>query len=203
MKDLAAVFKESKSLSGYSKDYFEYLGQCLSQVKDEELDKVWSIISKARSNGSTIFILGNGGSASTASHFANDLNKYANLNTKKKIRAVSLTDNVSVVTAIANDLSYGDIFKSQLEVFLKKNDVVIGISASGNSENIIKAFSFAKMKGAVCIALVGFDGGKMKKMADACVHIKTGISEYGPAEDFHIIFDHVLTSYMNFRNKKK
>ena len=155
----------------------------------------------ARDSGSVIFFMGNGGSASTASHFANDLafgvNEY-----EKPFKVMSITDNTSVITAIGNDYGYDDIFLRQLKIYGKSGDIVVGISASGNSQNLINAFEYATSVEIKTVALTAFDGGKMKEIADQGVHIPTGDKEYGPAEDLHMILDHLVGSYLASLVKK-
>ena len=150
---------------------------------------------EARRKSATVYFIGNGGSASTASHFVNDLS----IGTKsldRPFRAISLCDNQAVITAIANDYGYEYVFSKQLSVLLKENDVVVAISASGNSPNLIQAFSIAKNKAAVTVGISAFDGGKLKVLADVSVYVPTKKGEYGPAEDVHLMLDHLVTGYL-------
>jgi D-sedoheptulose 7-phosphate isomerase len=141
-----------------------------------------------------IFIMGNGGSASTATHFANDLGKGASRSGKLPFRVISLTDNVAWLTALANDEGYEHVFVRQLENHVRKGDLVIGISASGNSRNVLRALQFAKSRGALTIGLVGFDGGKMHKMVDESLLVRAPVGAYGPVEDVHMILEHAITT---------
>ena len=150
---------------------------------------------KARSRSSTIFFIGNGGSAATASHFANDL-AFGTNDYKNPFKVMSITDNVPVMTAIGNDYGYDEIFIRQLKVYSKKNDVLVGISASGNSENLINSFMYASSIGMETVGITGFDGGKLKKIANISVHFPTNQKEYGPAEDMHMILDHLIGAYL-------
>ena len=150
---------------------------------------------EARERGSSIFFIGNGGSAATASHFANDI-AIGTRTYEKPFRAISLCDNQAVITAIANDDGYEKIFSQQLQVLLKKQDVVIAISASGNSPNLIQAIDIAKKMGAISVGISAFDGGKMKEMVDVSLHVPTEKGEYGPAEDAHMVLDHLVSSYL-------
>ena len=152
-------------------------------------------ILEARKNDSTIFFIGNGGSAATASHFANDL-AFGTREYKKPFRVISLSDNVPVMTALGNDEGYEEIFQKQLQVYGKKNDILVAISASGNSPNLIRAFEYASVNNIKTIAIIGFDGGKLKKIADKFIHIPTEKGEYGPAEDIHLIIDHLVGAYL-------
>lgn len=202
MSKLERLFGEAKSFSDYSAGYFDYLHILLKTIDKNELERFLEILLNARDRGSKIYLLGNGGSATTAAHFVNDLCKYASRG-KKKFKALNLTDNISWFSAIANDEGYENVFVRQLENYLQKDDVVVGISASGNSDNIIKAFDFANGQGAISIAIVGFDGGKMKEIAKAFVHLPTEKGEYGPVEDFHLILDHIISSFIAFSSQKE
>lgn len=187
----------------YIERYFNRIKILLDELDTAPVEKATQIIESAYSNESHIFLIGNGGSASTASHMANDFSKGICTNSQKRFKALSLTDNASFLTAISNDKGYEEIFADQLKVFLKKGDVVIGLSASGNSQNIINALQYAKAHGAKTIGFVGFDGGKMKGMADVCIHVKTQKGLYGPVEDIHMILDHIISGYLNEKFKKK
>ncbi len=143
----------------------------------------------------TIFFIGNGGSAATASHFANDL-AYGTNDYDQPFRAISLTDNVPVLTALGNDFGYEDIFLRQLQVLAKKGDVLVGISASGNSANLVKAFDYALSVDIKTVAITAFDGGKIKALADEGIHVPTEPQEYGPAEDAHMVLDHLVSAYL-------
>ena len=148
----------------------------------------------ARERGATIFFIGNGGSAATSSHFANDLG-YGTDSYDKPFRVVSLADNNAAMTALANDFGYEEMFVRQLRVLGKPGDVVVGISASGNSPNLLKAFEFARAAGIRTVSITAFDGGRLRQMADQGVHVPTGSKEYGPAEDAHMILDHLVGAY--------
>jgi D-sedoheptulose 7-phosphate isomerase len=175
--------------------YLEYLNKVLKDIDVNEIGRFVNTLLDARERGAMVFFIGNGGSAATASHFANDLSIGTN-SYDKPFRVMSLTDNVPILTAIGNDFGYQDIFLRQIKVLGKKGDVVVGISASGNSPNILHAFEHAKSAGIKTIALTSFDGGKMKAMADEGIHVPTAPKEYGPAEDAHMILDHLVGAYL-------
>ena len=178
----------------FARNYLAYVGEVLQKINVDEIGRFIATLLDARARGATIFFMGNGGSAATASHFANDLSIGSN-SYHKPFRAIGLADNVPVMTALANDFGYEEVFVRQLRVLGKKGDVVVGISASGNSPNLLKAFEFAKEAGIKTVALTAFDGGKMKAMADEGVHVPTGPKEYGPAEDAHMVLDHLVGAY--------
>ena len=175
--------------------YFEYLAKVLRSIDPNEVAAFIKVLLVAREQGSSIIFMGNGGSAATASHFANDLaigtNSY-----HKPFRALSITDNHAVMTAIANDFGYDNVFERQIRILGKPADVVVGISASGNSPNLLKAFDTAKSLGITTVSLTGFDGGRMRQLADISVHVPTGFKEYGPAEDAHMVLDHLIGAYL-------
>ena len=179
----------------FARKYLDYLGAILSGIDSEEISNFIASLLNARKIDATIFFIGNGGSAATASHFANDL-AIGTGQRKKPFRALSLTDNVPILTAIANDFGYEEIFLRQLEILAKPGDILVGISASGNSKNVLKAFDYAKSIGIKTIAITSFDGGNMKNIADQNVYIPTELKEYGPAEDSHMILDHLVGAYL-------
>ncbi len=193
MNNLDQIY--NKNPSEFAKAYLEYLAKVLESIDTEAIGEFITILLAARARGSSIFFIGNGGSAATASHFANDLSIGTNAY-EKPFRALSLTDNIAIITAIGNDFGYEEIFVRQLKVLGKKGDLLVGISASGNSPNLIRAFDYSKSIGIQTIALTAFDGGKMKNIADHSVHISTGLKEYGPAEDAHMILDHLIGAYL-------
>ena len=193
MNNIDAMFNEDPAV--FATAYFQYLSKVLAKIDVTEVAQFIKTLLDARESESKILFMGNGGSAATASHFANDLaigtNSY-----HKPFRALSITDNVPVMTAIGNDFGYEDIFDRQLRVLGRPGDVLVGISASGNSPNLIKAFASARGLGIKTVALTAFDGGRMREMADEGIHVPTGMKEYGPAEDAHMVLDHLVGAYL-------
>ena len=141
-----------------------------------------------------IFVIGNGGSASTASHIACDLGKGTSVPGKNRFRVISLTDNVATMTAWSNDVSYEDVFIEQLKNLVNPGDVVIGISASGNSENVLRAMQYAAEIGCKTVGWSGFGGGKLAKICD--VNVIVDSNRYGPVEDVHLILNHILHTWI-------
>ena len=195
MNNVDKIFNNSNSVSDYSKSYLEYLNIVLTSISLSEIDDFVKILLEARERGSTIFFIGNGGSAATASHFANDI-AIGSREYQKPFRVISLCDNLAVITAIGNDDGYEKIFSQQLRVLLKKQDVVVSISASGNSPNLIHAINTAKTMGAISVGISAFDGGKMKELVDFSLHVPSEKGEYGPAEDAHMVLDHLVANYL-------
>jgi len=195
MNNIDRIYSESLSLKDYSRSYIKYLASVLNNISLTDIEKFVEVLLEARERESSIFFIGNGGSAATASHFANDI-AIGTRTYEKPFRVISLCDNQAVITAIANDDGYEKIFSQQLEVLLKKQDVVVAISASGNSPNLIDAIETAKKMSAISVGISAFDGGKMKEMVDVSLHVPTEKSEYGPAEDAHMILDHLISNYL-------
>jgi D-sedoheptulose 7-phosphate isomerase len=184
------------SVESFSKAYLQRLQELLGSLDFEALAAVIHALERARQQGKVVYIMGNGGSAATATHMAQDLMFGTRKRAGSRMRAVSLSDNVSFLTACANDIGYKNIFEQQLRSLLQPGDVVLAISASGNSPNVVKAVQYANDHGAETIAFVGFDGGKLKELCTHVVHAKSERGEYGPVEDVHMILDHLITAYL-------
>lgn len=162
----------------------------LENADAASIEKIIRVLLEAYEREGTIYVFGNGGSAATASHMANDFNKGISEYTEKKFRVCCLNDNMATVLAIANDIGYGDIFSFQLKNKVRSGDVVIGISGSGNSQNVINALRYAKEKGAFTVGLVGFDGGEVYKIVDAAFYVP--IRNMQIVEDMHMILNHMM-----------
>lgn len=179
---------------GYAQRYFERLRQVLDGIDHSEIDRFVDLLLQARQSSRNIFFVGNGGSAATSSHFANDLS-IGTRQQEKPFKVISLVDNIATLSAIGNDYGYDQIFARQINVYGQKNDLLVGISASGNSPNLLRAFEVGQELGLTTVSITAFDGGKLKKIADHSVHVPTNAGEYGPAEDAHLILDHLITYY--------
>lgn len=196
MNEVERGFKEvDGDFKGFAKFYVRRLTILLEQLDINSLDSFCNMILEARENGKKIIFMGNGGSAATASHFANDIG-IGTREYEKPFKALSITDNNAVISAIANDDGYENIFLYQLKLYLEEGDVVIPISASGNSKNLLLACEYAKSKGNKVFSLVGFDGGELLKISDDSIHIETPKGEYGPVEDLHMFCDHLVGNYL-------
>ena len=195
MNKIDQIYINSHSIKDYSKSYIQYLTSVLKNISLVEIENFVNVLLEARERESSIFFIGNGGSAATASHFANDI-AIGTRTFEKPFRAISLCDNQAVITAIANDDGFEKIFSQQLQVLLKKNDVVVSISASGNSYNLLQAIDVAQKMSAITAGISAFDGGKMKEMVDVSLHVPTEKGEYGPAEDAHMVLDHLISNYL-------
>ena len=181
------------STMDFKKGIKEYYEREIRALKDLDLDSInesMNAIYETYKNGGTIYVCGNGGSASTASHIQNDFNKGISEHLEEKFNFHSLSDNISTITAIANDIGYEEIFKFQIENKITDNDLLLAISGSGNSVNVINAAIYAKKRGAKVIAMTGFDGGMLKEIADYSMH--ADIEDMQITEDIHLSFDHMM-----------
>lgn len=177
-----------------AEDYLLRFRALLETVDVDALVRIGERLDRARAEGATIFLAGNGGSAATASHWANDLGKATKGPGRPPIRVISLTDNVSWLTALANDEGYERIFTGQLENFARRGDLLVVISASGNSPNLVAAVGLARRRGVDAIGLLGFDGGVLKPLLDDCLLVRTEAGAYGSVESIHSFAAHVLTA---------
>ena len=174
--------------------YLDTLTETAKKLDKAEIEKAIICLKNARDSGRFIYSMGNGGSAATASHFAGDFNKGLSLGRKKRFKFIALNDNLPTVLSLANDVSYESIFVEQLKNFLQPNDVVLAISGSGNSPNIINAVSWAKEHGAIIIGLTGYSGGKLLGLSDIKLHVP--IENMQIVEDLHMVFDHLMMSIL-------
>jgi D-sedoheptulose 7-phosphate isomerase len=174
----------------YIDEYTTSLQDVLNQLPDEDITRVIDEILAAGERGSTIFILGNGGSAATASHFACDLAKGTQRRGIKPFRVIALTDNVPLITAWANDTAYDRVFAEQLRPLVQHDDLVIGISGSGNSPNVLEAMRIANEAGARTVGWTGFKGGRLHELVDVCVIVPSDCMEQ--IEDVHLILEHAV-----------
>jgi D-sedoheptulose 7-phosphate isomerase len=181
----------------YTSAINEYLAleiEVLQKLDRRELGAFINALDEARKRDATIYICGNGGSAATASHFANDFNKGLSEHLEQKFRFVCLNDNVPTMMAIANDIGYEAIFEFQLRGKVNANDLVIAISGSGNSPNVLRAVELAKAVGARTVGLTGYDGGRLRQLVDLSVHVP--VMSIQVTEDIHMIFDHLIMAIL-------
>ena len=162
----------------------------------DSMYRVARLLSQARERRATIYIAGNGGSASTASHWVNDLGKATKTSDRPPMRVMSLSDNVSWLTALANDEGYDRIFAGQMENFARQGDVLVMLSASGNSSNLVRAVELAKSRDVLTVALLGFDGGVLRTIVDEYLLIPTAKGSYGVVESGHSMICHLLTAIL-------
>lgn len=183
--------------------YLTSVNDTLNRMKIENIDAFVNLLLETYERGGTVYIFGNGGSAATASHFCGDLVKGVSYGLEKRFKAICLNDNMPALMAIANDISYDDIFVEQLKNFLTPHDLIIGISGSGNSVNIVKALQYAKERGAKTVAICGYKGGKIKDICDLSLHAE--VNDMEVSEDIHhLILTHcvkrMVTNTLNNKN---
>lgn len=172
------------------REYLEMEIKTLEALDVDMIDRGMREIEAAYRREGTIYIFGNGGSGSTASHYTNDFNKGLSENLEKKFRFVCLNENIPTVLAVANDFGYDEVFRYQLRGRLRPGDLVIGISGSGNSPNVVNAIEYAKDQGVRTLGIVGYDGGKLKRLVDVPLHVP--VMNMQLSEDVHMIFDHLM-----------
>ncbi len=172
--------------------YVDYVFEATRKVDPSQIERFIDLLFTAYKEERTVFIIGNGGSATNASHLAQDLSKGTRPNAQhpKRLKAMSLTDNIALITAASNDDGYDTIFEEQLKIFAKPNDYVVAISGSGNSPNIIKAIEWANLNGLITIGITGFDGGKLKSMNAYSLHVE--LNDMCTSESIHSILLHYV-----------
>jgi D-sedoheptulose 7-phosphate isomerase len=180
-------------INGQLDTYLDRLRAALDDLPRDRLSALSDTLMRAYRNNKQVFVVGNGGSSSTASHMAADLAKNTIGPNMKRFRIVSLNDNAAIVTALANDLGYENIFCEQLSNLIHAGDVLIVVSASGNSPNVLKAIDYARSRSAEVIGLLGFDGGAAAKLADNALVVRS--DHYGVVEDVHLIINHILVDH--------
>ena len=171
--------------------YINELQNTIARLSPEQIKEVIDAILAVQEQDGQIFVIGNGGSAATASHLAVDLGKGASREGKRRFRVMSLTDNVPWMSALSNDLSYSDVFSEQLKNFARPGDLLIAISGSGNSENVLRAVQYANSIGCDTIGFAGFAGGRLKDEAGRCIVVES--DHMGRIEDGHLILQHIVT----------
>ena len=182
------------------KEYYDRERAAVERFNLDEINEAMNVIMDTYENGGMIYVCGNGGSASTASHMQNDFNKGISEYTDKKFRFYCLNDNVSTMMAVANDIGYEEVFRFPLRNVITENDLFIGISGSGNSKNVLNAAEFAHERGAKVIGITGYSGGKLKEIADYKMHVDE--MDMQIAEDLHMTFDHMMMKiFYNYLTK--
>ena len=185
----------------YIQNYISVLQQTIDQLPRELIADVVDVLQNARLQGSHVFIMGNGGSASTASHFVCDLAKNTRYEGLPPFKVIGLSDNMAIFSAYANDEGYENVFSQQLSNLIQPRDVVIAISASGNSKNVLCAIEEAQKHDAITIGFTGFDGGRLGQMANINLHVKSDIIEH--VEDIHLMLEHIVIKTMKEQDRRK
>jgi len=189
--------ERKKLITKFLKSYKQRLNNLFDSIDVNMLESIIGVMIKTFKNGNKLYIVGNGGSAATASHMQADFQFFVRYFTEFRPNVIALTDNVPLMTAISNDCSYDDIFIEQMKGIFVKGDLLLAISASGNSPNVVKAVEYAKELGGTTISFCGFSGGKLKEISDLPLYTPNEDKDYGPIEDLHMILDHVLINYLS------
>jgi len=196
---LAQLFDSAGSLEEYATGYLANMTKVLQSMHMPTVVKAIEMIESCAENDQTFFILGNGGSGAVGGHWVNDLGANTVVDGKPGFRVISLCDNAFSITAIANDASYEEIFSIQLQANMRPGDVVLALSVSGNSPNIVRGVEYANENGGHTIGCCGFKGGKLKEISELCIHMPSSKDEYGPIEDMFSVFMHIAQSYIAMR----
>jgi D-sedoheptulose 7-phosphate isomerase len=171
-------------------NYLEHLKRVLDQLNTQAIAELIAVLLAAREHGNKIFFMGNGGSGSTASHFATDLGKGTAVQGKPRFRTMPLNDHLPTFSAYANDMGYETVFAEQMKAFVERGDVVIGLSGSGNSRNVLEAMKVAREAGGICVGFTGFDGGQLKPIVDLSLHAP--VRRMDQSEDVHHVVMHLI-----------
>ncbi len=189
------------STINFIRSYFDDLKEIINKISRDDIGRVIQILDHARNDGRRVFIIGNGGSASTATHFACDLNKYTSVDGKKRFKAISLEDNIPLLTALVNDEGWDNAYSYQLENLMDDGDCLVAISVHGGtgkdkaalwSQNLLKAVKLVKSRGGKVVGLVGFDGGALREVSDASILVP--IDSTPQVEGFHLVLTHLICS---------
>ncbi|GGB10874.1 MULTISPECIES: D-sedoheptulose-7-phosphate isomerase [Mucilaginibacter] len=189
--------ERQEKVKNYLGDYIARLTDILNKIEVAKLEQVITAMITAFKNGNTIYVVGNGGSAATASHMQADFRFFVRYFSKFRPKIIALTDNVPMITAIGNDNNFDDVFVEQMRGQFVSGDILIAISASGNSPNLVKAAEFANELGGTTIAFVGFLGGKLNEISSIPLYTPNPKGDYGPIEDVHMILNHIIVNYLS------
>ena len=195
-------FLDTSSFKSFAEDYLSITKSLLKCIDLEVLKSIIDLIDDCSKKNNIIYVAGNGGSAATASTFVNDVgfDVYKRSSSSQKIKIISLNDNIPSLTAISNDINFNNIFKSQLKIHFKKNDLFIVFSGSGNSVNLVNAVQWVKDNNlGKSVGFLGFDGGKLKKICNHSLVVKSEKGLYGPVEDLHLVINHLISLWLQAR----
>ena len=188
-------------INDFAKNYLGDLKELINTIDINEITEFIKELENTYKNGKTIFIMGNGGSAATASHFVCDINKGVSLKLQKKFKVLCLNDNIPIILAYSNDISYDSVFIEQLKNFIMNDDLVIGISGSGSSKNVLNAIEYSNKVGARTFGIIGCDGGKLKDIAQKSFIVRS--FDMQKIEDCHMILTHLIMQYFSKKYTKE
>jgi len=196
---LKEFFQSTDDVATYMGEVRRLMSAMVSELDTEGVARLTRAVEAARDAGRTIFTLGNGGSAVVASHFVNDMGVNSLVEGKKGYRVLSLADSVASITAVANDVEFDEVFVRQLRCNMEPGDLCIGLSVSGNSENVVRALAYANENGGKTFAISGFSGGRVAEVAQDRIHVPSSLDEYGPVEDAFSIIFHMVSSWLTMK----
>lgn len=199
MPILDDLYEGAASAGDYVAGFRDRFVEMVRSLDVSGATEVIRILEQVDGSDRSVYVLGNGGSAAVAAHWVNDLGVNSLVDNRTGFRVYNLADNPSALTAVGNDAAFEDIFLAQLRSYLRPGDVVIALSVSGNSANVIKAIQYASQAGAETIAFTGMNGGELKTLANVSVHVQSDVDEYGPVEDMFSVFMHIATGYIAMR----
>lgn len=202
MHHLAALFQSSSSIQAYAQGYAERLSTVVGEIDRDAFARAVDVVDQAFQSNHALHVMANGGSAAVAAHLVNDLVAGGYREGPPPFRVFSLSDNLATVTALGNDAGFDYIFERQLRVYLNPGDVVLAMSVSGNSPNILHAVEYARAHKAATIGFCGFTGGKLLGACDIAVHVPATLDEYGPVEDAFSVLCHMLSGYLTMKRGK-
>lgn len=196
---LAQMYDASESVAEYARRYADHMAEVVQAIDVAAVAKAAEVIERCAEEDKTFFIIGNGGSGAVAAHWVNDLSANTVVDGKPGFRVMSLTDNAFSVTALANDASYDEIFSIQLKANMRPGDVVMALSVSGNSPNIVRGVEWANANGGYTIGCSGMQGGTLREISKLPIHVPSTKDEYGPVEDMFSVVMHIIQSYISMR----
>lgn len=199
MNKLREMYDTTETCKDYADQYVSRMAEVLTALDTEAVATITDIIEKTAADDKTVFFAANGGSAAVSTHWVNDLSANTVVDTHPGYRCISLTDNASSLTALGNDASFDKVFTIQLKANMRPGDVVLVMSVSGNSPNIVDAVDYANANGATTIGFTGFEGGKVRELVHHSVHMPSTKDEYGPIEDMFSVIMHIAQSYISMK----
>lgn len=203
MNVLTELYEKTDSPEAYVTGFCDHMANVVNSLDKAAIAELIDIVEKVATEEKTLFLVANGGSAAVSGHWVNDLSANAVVEGQPGYRVISLTDNASSLTALGNDVGFDLVFVNQLKANMRKDDVVIFMSVSGNSPNLVKAAEYAKDNGGIVVSCTGMEGGKLKDICDLSIHTPSTKDEYGPIEDVFSIIMHIVTGYLTMKRGKK
>ncbi len=203
MSAASQLFRDTNSPEAFIQGFCGHIAETVLRIEPQAVSGLISAIEEAAAGDQSVFLIGNGGSAAVASHFVSDLSVHGAAAGRRGLRVQALTDNVSSITAIGNDYCFEEIFSRQLEAHMRPGDLVIALSVSGNSPNILRAIEYANTHGGRTYSCAGFDGGQLKGLSQRCIHIESARKEYGIIEDLFGAILHMVSRYIALKRAEQ